>query len=248
MTGSVAELWRHPIKSHGREALTQVEFTAGKCMPWDRHWAVTHEKTKFDGSGWVMCRNFMIGALTPSLAGIWASLDEATGLITLRHQDAGDVTFNPDGDIDAFLTWVAPLCPPDRNQPQAIVKAPDRGMTDSDFPSVSLMNRASHDAVQGAMGAPLEMERWRANVWFDGLAAWEEMNWIGKTIRIGQAEFEVREDCIRCKVTETNPVTGVRDAHTLAVLKNSFGHQKFGVYAYVTKGGPVALGDQVEVL
>ena len=43
--GAVAELWRHPIKSHGRETLDAVEFTAGACMPWDRHWAVTHDET-----------------------------------------------------------------------------------------------------------------------------------------------------------------------------------------------------------
>jgi uncharacterized protein YcbX len=92
------------------------------------------------------------------------------------------------------------------------------------------------------------MERWRANVWVDDLAPWEELSWIGKTIRIGETEFEVREDCIRCNVTATNPVTGLRDADTLGVLKNSFGHQNFGVYALVSKGGPVALGDQVEVL
>lgn len=246
--GTVAELWRHPIKSHGREPLAAVDLSAGKCMPWDRHWAVTHEDSKFDGSAWAHCRNFMIGARTPGLAGIWAELDVATQTITLRHQDLGEITFNPDDTDTGFLDWVAPLCPSDRATPKAIIKATDRGMTDSKFPSVSIMNRASHMAVEAVIGHPLEMERWRGNIWLDGLDAWAELEWMGQTVRIGEAELEIREPCVRCMLTATNPVTGVRDADTLGALKNTFGHQHFGVYAVVTKDGHVALGDQAQVL
>lgn len=245
--GSVAELWRHPIKSHGREAIVATDFSAGECMPWDRHWAVTHDATKFDGTHWAHCRNFMIGARTPGLAGIWAEFDETKGEITLRHQDRGSVTFDPDGDIAAFLDWVAPLCPPERAEPVGLVKG-ERGMTDSDFASVSIMNRASHAAVEAAIGHPLEMERWRANIWVDGVEAWDELGWIGKTVRIGEAEFEIREPCVRCMLTATNPITGLRDADTLGTLQNTFGHKHFGVYAAVTKSGHVACGDTCEVL
>lgn len=245
---TVAELWRHPIKSHGREAITSVAFTVGKCMPWDRHWAVTHDATKFDGSSWAHCRNFMIGSRTPNLAGIWAKFDEATGTITLRHQDCGSITFNPDKEGSAFLNWVAPLCSPNRAMPKAIVKAVDRGMTDSDFASVSIMNQASHTAVETAIGHPLEVERWRANVWLDGLDPWDEMNWIGKSLRIGDAEFEIREHCVRCMLTAANPITGVRDVDTLGTLETSFGHKNFGVYAIVTKSGRVSCGDPCEVI
>ena len=30
MAGAVTQLWRHPIKSHGREALTNVTLTRGR--------------------------------------------------------------------------------------------------------------------------------------------------------------------------------------------------------------------------
>ncbi len=245
---TVAELWRHPIKSHGREAIAAVDLSEGNCMPWDRHWAVTHEQTKFDGSGWFMCRNFMIGSRGPKLTGIWSEFDETSGMITLRHQDCGEITFDPNGDDAAFLKWVAPLCPTDRAMPKAIVKAEGIGMTDSDYQTISIANRASHDAVTNAIGHPLEMERWRANVWLDGLDAWEEMSWVGKTVRIGGVEFEIREPIVRCLATASNPVTGVRDADTIGTLNNTFGHQHFGVYGVVTKAGHVALGDQAQVL
>ena len=246
--GTVAELWRHPIKSHGREALNSVTFSKGKCMPWDRHWAVTHDATKFDGTGWAHCRNFMIGARTPALAGIWAEFDEATETITLRHQEIGSVTFRPDEDDAGFLEWVAPLCPPNRADPKAIVRAEGRGMTDSAFASVSIMNLASHDAVEAAIGHSLSKERWRANIWLKDVPAWDELDWIGKTVRIGGADFEIVEPCVRCMLTAANPITGIRDADTLGTLQNNFGHKHFGVYAIALKDGPVAIGDQAEVL
>ncbi len=246
--GTVAELWRHPIKSHGREALAAVALSAGKCVPWDRHWAVTHDVSKYDGSGWASCQNFMIGTRTPKLAGIWAELDEPSGKITLRHEDIGAITFDPNRDVASFLDWVRPLCPKDRAVPTGIVSIDGRGMTDSPYPSISIMTRASHAAVEAAMGQSLELERWRGNIWLDVTDACEEFEWIGKTLRIGTAELEIREPIKRCLHTAANPVTGERDADTLGTLNSQFGHQNFGVYAVVTKDGHVALGDQAQVL
>ncbi len=248
----VAALWRHPIKSHGRESLSEVTLTAGMTMPWDRHWAVIHEATHFDAIDprWVMCRNFMIGTSTPALAGVWAELDEATATITLTHADLGRHTFRPDDPDDwaGFLQWVLPLCPDDAHQPQGIVKAPERGMTDTDFPSISINNMSSHRAVAGKLGHPLQPERWRGNVWLDGLGPWEEFEWLDRTVRIGTAELTVKERIGRCKHTMANPLTGRRDVDTLGALRDGWGHRDFGVYAVVTKTGKVALNDTIEVL
>ncbi len=99
---NVAALWRHPIKSHGREEIKTVTLVAGQTMPWDRHWAVTHNASKINANNpaWVICRNFMIGASTPGLAGIWAELDTETATVTLRHDMLGHFTFRPDDAAD----------------------------------------------------------------------------------------------------------------------------------------------------
>ena len=249
---TVASLWRHPIKSHGREALESVTLTKGRTFPWDRHWAVTHGKTKFSAAdpGWVSCRNFMIGTVLPRLAGLWATLDEATVTITLRHDHLGQITFRPDdpGDVTRFLEWVAPLSAETSLAPTALVSAGDRGMTDSDYPSVSIMSKASHAAVSARLGGNLEQERWRGNIWLDGLSPWEEFEWIGKRVRIGDATLEIREPIERCKHTTANPRTGERDADTLGVLNDTFGHQNFGVYATVVETGALSVGDSAKVL
>jgi uncharacterized protein YcbX len=157
----VCALYRHPIKSHGREAIELVHLIQGQTMPWDRVWAVTHEAAKFDADNpeWASCHNFMIGSRTPGLVGIWAKLDTVNRRVTLTHQDLEPLTFAPDDATDAarFLDWVAPLCPADRAAPTAIVAAPDRGMTDSPYPSVSIMNAASHRAVADALGVKMPL-------------------------------------------------------------------------------------------
>ncbi|HSG37182.1 MAG TPA: MOSC domain-containing protein [Paracoccaceae bacterium] len=247
----VAALWRHPIKSHGREALESVALAAGQPFPWDRRWAVVHDAAADDASqGWVPCQNFMIGTRTPGLAGIWARLDAEAGRITLSHADLGEIAFSPDDAADQarFLDWVMPLCPDTRARPAAVVALPDRAWTDTDYPSVTLMNAASHRAVEERIGRPLEPERWRGNIWFDGQDAFEELDWIGKRLRVGTAILEVREPVKRCLHTAANPQTGARDADTLGALDAGWGHRNFGIYTEVVQDGDIALGDELEIL
>lgn len=244
----VSALWRHPIKAHGRETLDHVHLIEGRTMPWDRRWAVAHGAAQTDGNGWAPCVNFSRAAKVAQLMAIMATSDEVTGTVTLTHPDRPDITFDPDADSAAFLDWVRPLMPADRAQSTAIVRAPDRGMTDTDYPSISLLNMASHADVCAKMGQDLSPQRWRGNIHLEGLNPWAECDWIGRSLRIGTARIELREPIVRCMATAANPATGQRDADTLGALKTHYDHQEFGVYGVVTHGGTVTVGDRVEVI
>ncbi|WP_171127083.1 MULTISPECIES: MOSC domain-containing protein [unclassified Ruegeria] len=245
MSAEVTSLWRHPIKSHGHEAVETVTLSPGQTMPGDRVWAIAHEASKADGSEWAPCANFSRGAKAPQLMAITAKLSGDT--VELSHPQRPDLSFQPDAEQDAFLDWVKPLMPADRAASARIVRVPGRGMTDSDFPSVSLCNMASHRAVEQKLGKDLSIRRWRGNIWFNGLPLWEEFEWLGREVQIGQAVFHVRERITRCLATTSNPDTGERDADTLGAL-NRWNHQDFGVYAEVIRGGEVKTGDTVQVL
>ncbi|MDK3073442.1 MOSC domain-containing protein [Sedimentitalea sp. JM2-8] len=247
MTGAVTSLWRHPIKSHGREAIDRVILSAGRTMPGDRIWAVAHDRSKADGSQWAPCVNFSRVSKVAGLMAITARLDDSTGLVTLSHPRLTDLTFDPDRDLAAFLIWVDPLMPKDRAASARILRVPDRGMTDSDFPSVTLCNAASHRAVEQRLGHELSIHRWRGNIWFDGENPWIEFDWMNRDVRIGGAVLRIRERTDRCAATTANPDTGRRDADTLGAL-NTWGHQDFSVRAEVIRSGPVAIGDSVQVL
>ncbi len=89
----VTGIYRHPLKSHGREALQHVSLSKGETMPWDRCWAVAHEASTANGSTWVPCVNFSRGSKAPSLMAIEAKLDEAAQTLTLSHPNRKDFTF-----------------------------------------------------------------------------------------------------------------------------------------------------------
>lgn len=250
MTPSVASIQRHPLKSHGREALAAVTLTPGTGLPWDRHWAVAHDAASLTPGDWAPCANFSIGSKAPRLMAIDARLDEATGTLTLRHPDAPGITFRPDDADDAarFLDWVRPLCPADRAQPSRLFSVPGRGLTDTDYPSVSLVSLASNRALGEHMGLDLSALRWRANFWIEGLNPFEERRWIGRRLRLGTVVLEIVEPKTRCRATTANPATGIRDADTLTALRALHGDQDFGLYATVVEAGTVAAGDAVELL
>ncbi len=246
---TLSALWRHPIKSHGREALTAVTLTKGQAMPWDRRWAVAHDAAMVTPGKWGACINFSRGSKTPALMAINAVCDEAAETITLSHPDRPDLTFCPDDEQNRFLDWVRPLMDDNRAQPAHIYKLDGRGMTDTDYPSISLINLASNGDLANKMGQDdISVLRWRGNLHLEGLAPWQEFDWIGKTLRIGTAELLVKEPIKRCLATTANPKTGLRDLDTLAALNTHWDHQNFGVYAEVTTTGQITLGDSVQVL
>ncbi len=247
MTGRVTSLWRHPIKSHGREALDAVTLVEDQTLPWDRHWAVAHDQSTADGSEWVSCHNFTRGVKAPELAAVMARLDEETGAVTLSHPAKPDLVFDPDSDGDALIDWTADMLPANRARSARVVRAATQGMTDSDFPSITLCNMSSHRAVSQRVGRELSIHRWRGNIWMDGLAPWEEFDWIDRDLRIGDAILQVRERTTRCLHTHDNPETGKRDVDILAAL-DTWDHQDFSVKAVVRQGGRVAVGDRVERL
>lgn len=120
-------------------------------------------------------------------------------------------------------------------------------MTDTDFPSISLMNDASNTSLSNFAGMELDKRRWRGNIWFDGAEAWSELNWIGKNIQVGEAVIKIAEPIVRCPATMSNPETGVKDVDTLRLLEGQFGHKHFGIYGTVVTGGRIALGDSISI-
>lgn len=251
MPPQIARLYRHPVKALGVETLDSAALVAGKTLPWDRIWAVAHEAARIapGADDWQPCTNFCRGAKFPELMAVRAATDEATGRVTLTHPARPAATFDLDDPADAarLIDWMGPLTDAGRAQPVSVYRARDRGLTDSDFPSISILSQASLAALEARMDRPLAVERFRANVWIDGLGPWAEFDLVGRDIRLGAARLRVRDRITRCKATNANPETGRVDADTLKALEAGWGHRDFGIAAEVTQGGRVAVGDTLEL-
>ena len=127
-----------------------------------------------------------------------------------------------------FLDWLRGLNPPERAQPQRIVTAP-QAMTDTEFPSISIINLGSNAELGARMGMALSPHRWRGNLWVEGWAPWAEFDLIGAKLRIGDAVLEVRERITRCNATKVDVTTGRISGDTLAALQAGYGPQDFGI-------------------
>ena len=89
--------------------------------------------------------------------------------------------------------------------------------------------------------------RFRANIYIDGAKPWEEFDWVGSEIRIGNVVFAVDRKNGRCGATNVNPATGRRDLDIPGSLRAAFGHKNLGIYLIVRDGGEIAVGDAVFV-
>lgn len=244
----IAHIYRHPIKAIGVEEIVSVALEPDQTMPMDRIWAVAHEAAKVsaqDGE-WARCMNFVRGASSPGLMAVRVQTNDDQTL-TLSHPNRPDLTLDPETQGADLVEWVRPICNPDRAQPSFVYKA-DTGITDSSFPSISILGLPSLETLEEQVGKLLSPLRFRGNIWLDELEPWEEFGWVGKTVRIGEVEMAVRERIERCTATTVDPETGKVDADTLGALEAGWGHRDFGIKAVVTKGGTIARGDRLEVL
>ncbi len=246
MTGTLAAIWRYPVKGIGAEALDAATLAADRPVPGDRAWALLREGVAATG-GWQHCSGFLRGANGPSLMAVTArTLDD---WLELTHPDRPPLRFDPATEGARLVDWVAPLWPAGLPRPAGLVRAPETGMSDMDFPSVSVLNTASLAALAHALDRPaLDPRRFRGNLWVDGWDAWAEFDLVGRRVTVGDAVLEIVQRNTRCLATHANPDTGVRDADVLRTLSAQWGHRDFGVYARVVQGGDIVPGAPVRVL
>ncbi|MGH7086102.1 MAG: MOSC domain-containing protein, partial [Acetobacteraceae bacterium] len=147
--------------------------------------------------------------------------------------------------IEEFLIQF--LGPEARGRPR-FHYVPDHVFGDQRRSVVSLINLASLAAFERHAGAPRERARFRANIYFCGVPAWRELDWVGAELVAGGVRLRVVKRITRCPATEVNPASGERDADTLAELAALNGHKDLGVHAEVTAGGMIAVGDSIELM
>lgn len=105
--------------------------------------------------------------------------------------------------------------------------------------------------LNGKLGKPLPMNRFRPNFVVSGSEAFAEDFW--KKIKIGETIFHVVKPCARCVITTINQEAGEKDGKeplkTLANYRTKNGKVLFGRYLIAEKEGKIIkVGDRVEIL
>jgi uncharacterized protein YcbX len=186
--------------------------------------------------------------------------DEVLARLACRYEDDGTVLVaTPPGSAACRLDlctaagrsdaarMLNALLGPRRDGPVRIVAAGTLSLTDIPQNGLSIINLASVADFARRLGRPIDPLRFRANAYLDGLPAWTERDWIGRTVRIGDVELAIEAHIRRCNATQVDPTTATRDLDTVRLLKTHYGHVDLGLYARVVRGGLLTIGAPVDV-
>tara|TARA_Y100000996_G_scaffold394595_1_gene359080 strand:+ start:165 stop:941 length:777 start_codon:yes stop_codon:yes gene_type:complete len=116
------------------------------------------------------------------------------------------------------------------------------------FNSISLINLNSIKDFEKKIGEEVELQRFRGNIYVDGISEWEERNWINKTIKINKTSFKVEKNIPRCVAINLKPKTDDNSLNLLNSLKKTYNHFDMGVYLTALEDGKVNVGDRVELI
>jgi MOSC domain-containing protein len=108
--------------------------------------------------------------------------------------------------------------------------------------------QATLDAIERALGAPLDLRRFRTNahVVLDDAPAYAEEGWEGRELTIGAASFRLLHPCERCVIPTRDPDTAQKWAELLRWLTRERGGL-FGMNARPVHAARIAVGDPVSV-
>ncbi len=111
--------------------------------------------------------------------------------------------------------------------------------------SISLLNINSIKDFENKIDQKIEKSIFRGNLYFDGIEAWEERNWIGKTIKINNVLFKVEKNIPRCVAINLKPKTDDNSFNLLKTLKETYDHYDMGVYLTPENDGEINLSEKI---
>jgi len=252
MTSAAARIeaiYRYPVKGLSPQPLPRARLSPGGTLPADRLYAIENGPSGFDPAApaYFPKVQFLMLMRNERLAALRTGYDEASHTLTIhsegREAARGDLRTN-EGRL-AIEAFFRRYMPKDLRGPPKVLHGEGHSFSDVARKVVSIINLASVAAVETAAGAAVNPLRFRANLYVSGWPAWREFDLLGSTIRAGGAEMKVVKRIVRCAATDVDPDTGMRDLTIPHTLMQNFGHADCGVYAEVTAGGEIAVGDAI---
>jgi GntR family transcriptional regulator/MocR family aminotransferase len=244
----VSKIYRYPIKGLSPQPLSSVAIEAGRPFPMDRVFALARPGAPIDRDDpqWAKKGLFVMLMLDEGLARVNTWVDVETLRFTAMQGNRQVATANladesNRGELEKFFWQLLPTLP----APPALVRSHAGHFMDKPDNVVSLINLATVRSLEERWGFEIDPLRFRANIYIDGARPWEEFDWVGHEIRIGEVVFTVDRKNGRCGATNVNPITGRRDLDIPGSLRATFGHKNLGIYLIARERGCIALGDKL---
>ncbi len=248
----IAQISRYPIKGLSGENLESAEVVAGAGLPLDRRYGILHASSQVDPENpqWLSKKHFLNLARDEKLGELSAVYSEEARKVALLRKGkqvvAGDLSI-PEGRM-VIEGLLRSFMPAGARGHARIVDAREGCFTDQERPFLSLINLATLKDIERVARIPLDPRRFRGNVYFEGVPAWCEHDWVGQKLRLGSAVVQIVMRIDRCNAVNIDPDTGQIAGNIPLALRRGFRHCDCGVFAEVIQGGRFALEDSIEVL
>ena len=115
------------------------------------------------------------------------------------------------------------------------------------FNSISLININSILDFEKKINNKVEFQRFRANIYIEGIEPWEERTWINKVIKINDISFMVKKNIPRCVAINLKPKSDDNSLNLLQSLKKSYNHFDMGIYLTALNDGHFNVGDKIKL-
>ncbi len=256
--GKVTGLNSFPIKGLSAEKLDEVTLHAGNGFPGDRMFGLAKASSGFDPENPkpLPKDRFIVLAQHAKLATLSSRFNPDTNVLVVSTK--GKVVLEcemsePEGQqaVSDFLTDLLQLTADER--PTFASAAPHRFtdvsvVSEAMMNTVSLINQTSVHDFSAKIEKPVQVERFRSNIVFEGWDPFSELDLVDREVSIGTVRLKLVKRTKRCPATQVNPITAERDIQLPALLRKTYGHFDMGVYAEVLQGGTIALGDDIQVI
>lgn len=257
MNAKIEQLTFYPIKGLSGQSLDKVDLVQAQGFPFDRAFGFARPDSGFDPQNPkpLPKTKFVVLAQDAQLATLKTRFNVETNSLEITLGDATTTfdTSTSQGQWDAavFLSDHLGFEP---DMTPTLYSAHPHRFTDVSVVSpqmmnaVSLINQDSVAAFSKQVDQDVSPGRFRGNIVFSGVSAFEELTWVDRTLAVGDVRLKVVRRTKRCAATEVNLDTGERDLKVPKLLYDNLGHMDMGIYAEVTRGGQIKPGDGLRLL
>lgn len=246
----ITEIYRYPVKGLSAQAMQRVSIGVGQVIPFDRAYALENGPSAFNPHEpkWISKIAFLMLMRHEQLARLNTHFDTETHALTIKRHGsivAEENLETEDGrrNIEAFLNEFLAA---DIRGPTKVISAPGFSFQDtSSGMVVSMINLESVRDIGDKIATNVHPLRFRANLYVEGLPAWEESAWVGREVVAGGVRFQVTKLIDRCAAIDVDPVTGARDLKLPRTMMQIYGHLNCGIYLKVIEGGAFSVGDAI---
>ncbi|MDC3088573.1 MOSC domain-containing protein [Alphaproteobacteria bacterium] len=255
----IKNIIRYPIKGLSGENLEKIILEKNQVLPGDREFAFSRSYVTYEKNNPVYLRktNFLALVKEDKLAKLETKFNPKSMelIVKLDNQIVVNEILLKEENIKKVETFFQNyLNLGIDNKPklvQGIKIQNNNNLTHSfsDIPdkAVSIINLNTISEFEKKLGKKIAPSRFRGNLLIDNGNPWEEFNWIGKKISVGNSILEVFKKTQRCAATNVNPENAIRDINIPNEINIHYGHLDLGVYARVIKTGLVSISDELYI-